>query len=371
MPYGYDVANAKLPQAADPIGSLMQGGVQGITLGLGLQRARQDAQTNQLQQQAAQLEIEKQNYDKFKRYLDMAQSPSFQSWSPQDQETIVKKVGESAIPALGIQLDMSNYKYDSKHKKLVDDLAEINNDPSLPVESKRTLSVNRINQEMYKLSKDEHEQFMKGQEFALKQPQQSSSYIFAGSNPATGDLIGINNKTFQTITTPSPTGKPLAPKNITTEMANSSLYATRANDANQQLNGLIEKGFDPTSISAGVQKLLPNYFQGENAQSLEQIGRNFGAAVLRKESGAAITKDEWEQVKLQYIPQPGDKPETLKQKAINRERAIQGLGYMGGQLPDLQNTVRSFKSESDAEIGSANLPSGTIIEINGRRARVK
>ena len=63
MPYGYDVANAKLPQAADPIGSALQGGIQGITLGLGLQRARQDAQTNQLQQQAAMEEMKNKELD--------------------------------------------------------------------------------------------------------------------------------------------------------------------------------------------------------------------------------------------------------------------------------------------------------------------
>ena len=63
MPYGYDVANAILPQAAGPIGSALQGGIQGITLGLGLQRARQDAQLNQLQQQAAQEEMKNKELD--------------------------------------------------------------------------------------------------------------------------------------------------------------------------------------------------------------------------------------------------------------------------------------------------------------------
>ncbi len=65
MPYGYEVANSKLPQAADPIGSLMQGGVQGLTLGLGLQKARQEANLNQLQQQAAQQEMQDKKMNTF------------------------------------------------------------------------------------------------------------------------------------------------------------------------------------------------------------------------------------------------------------------------------------------------------------------
>lgn len=100
MPYGYDVANAKLPQAADPIGSLMQGGVQGITLGLGLQRARQDAQINQLQQQAAMQEMEmkkqKADLDKF------GEVSSF--WSKLKNKKSKEIVYETGIKPLGSKI---------------------------------------------------------------------------------------------------------------------------------------------------------------------------------------------------------------------------------------------------------------------------
>lgn len=342
MPYGYDVANAKLPQAADPIGSLMQGGVQGITLGLGLQRARQDAQTNQLQQQAAQLEIEKQNYDKFKRYLDMAQSPSFQSWSPQDQETIVKKVGESAIPALGIQLDMSNYKYDSKHKKLVDDLAEINNDPSLPVESKRTLSVNRINQEMYKLSKDEHEQFMKGQEFALKQPQPESFTFqgFSGNQPTFS-----SNKSTNLIT-----GGGVTAENFISKSEPSKIKEQQIDIAGQQdlVSSLRDKlNSIPSSIggvaTSGLAKVSGGIIAPETKAYLD-IMPSAAVKIYRSTTGDTRLSDADAAARAYPImPKPWEPKELQDSKLKDIEDALNGRG---SKLKSLLTTGNASGSDN-------------------------
>ena len=369
MPYGYDVANAQIPQAANPIDSIAKGLTSGIDLGFGLQRAKQDANLNELRMRQVQQEIDQKKSDDDLRKFSELTSFYKNLKNPRNKEIfyengikpLAEKIFGSELPSM----------LDDKTSSYFDDAGELSQHLK---DKKITIKDYKLGlQALYlKALKEGDEESAKGLLDAsrmVSEPQQQGSYTFAGTDNS-GNLVGINNKTFETKIAPSPTGKPLLPKNVTDVMANSSLYATRAEDANKQLDGLIQKGFDPTSLSSGVQKLLPNYFQGENAQALEQIGRNFGAAVLRKESGAAITKDEWDQVKLQYIPQPGDKPETLAQKALNRERAIQGLGQMGAKLPELSNSlIKSFKSEKEAE--SANLPSGTIIEINGRKARVK
>lgn len=345
MPYGYEVANSKLPQAADPIGSLMQGGVQGLTLGLGLQKARQEANLNQLQQQAAMQEMERKKFEDFKNAIELTQTPSFRSLAKKDQATIGNHLGKKISDYLGqpIEIPEWNDEYNIFTKRITDILS----DDNVPEQKKRPFIANVLGEASEKLSKDKFSNIQDIAEFGLKQPSSAGSLIYLGQQDGSATLM--NNKTGEMRSAGLPGNGPLMPKNVTNEMSNSSLFSTRANDANQQLNGLIQKGFDPTSLSAGAQKLLPNYFQGENAQALEQIGRNFGAAVLRKESGAAITTDEWKQVKLQYIPQPGDKAETLKQKEINRARAIQGLGYMGGQLPELKNNTGLIKFEGDEE----------------------
>ena len=48
-------------------------------------------------------------------------------------------------------------------------------------------------------------------------------------------------------------------------------------------------------------------------------------AQLRRESGAAINADEYAKADKQYFPQPGDDPETIKQKALNRKLAVEGM----------------------------------------------
>lgn len=342
MPYGYDVANQQLPQAANPIQQLTQGGMQGIELGLGMQRAKQQSQMNQLQQQAAQQEMELKKINAFVSGAEKLTSTKNPILKDIYYQGIVKPIGSDMF---GIEFPD---KYDEKMEDYYSAVVEAKKNSATPEEF--NLQLGQIVTRAKRGGDDTDDLFKLAERLSPKQPQQQTgSFIYAGTDP-NGNLVGVNNKTFETKVTPSPTGKPLLPKNLTGEMANSSLYATRANDANDQLNALMAGGFDPTSLASGVQKLLPNYFQGEKVQALEQIGRNLGAAILRKESGAAITKDEWEQVKLQYIPQPGDKPETLKQKDINRQRAIQGLGQTGGQLPELNSQigVPKFSEDEDA-----------------------
>ena len=62
-----------------------------------------------------------------------------------------------------------------------------------------------------------------------------------------------------------------------------------------------------------------------------QAERNFINAVLRKESGAVISDAEFDNARKQYIPQPGDDPQTKEQKRRNRQTAIREIA--GGAGP--------------------------------------
>jgi hypothetical protein len=61
-----------------------------------------------------------------------------------------------------------------------------------------------------------------------------------------------------------------------------------------------------------------------------QAERNFINAVLRKESGAVISDSEFDNARRQYIPQPGDDPQTKEQKRRNRQTAIREIGGAAG-----------------------------------------
>lgn len=66
-------------------------------------------------------------------------------------------------------------------------------------------------------------------------------------------------------------------------------------------------------------------------QMAEAAQRDFIAATLRYESGAAIPPSEFESQRATYFPQPGDSPETIALKASLRQNAIDALRVSAGQ----------------------------------------
>lgn len=114
-------------------------------------------------------------------------------------------------------------------------------------------------------------------------------------------------------------GKPL------TDTQSTSLgYAQRLNDANSIITELGNK-FTGLSSYISSSSIFPNILKSDDRQRYEQAQRNFVNAVLRKESGAAISPSEFDSAAKQYFPQPGDSQSVISQKTSNRLRAISNL----------------------------------------------
>lgn len=75
----------------------------------------------------------------------------------------------------------------------------------------------------------------------------------------------------------------------------------------------------------GQVPLAGNSLVSSEFQQHMQAERDFINAVLRRESGMAISSSEFTSARAQYIPQPGDGPAVLAQKARNRELQLTGL----------------------------------------------
>lgn len=75
---------------------------------------------------------------------------------------------------------------------------------------------------------------------------------------------------------------------------------------------------------------LGNVLKNPEYQAQTNAARNFIAAVLRKESGGAITTDEWADYYPMYFPMAGDQPLVLEQKARLRSAALDQLGTASG-----------------------------------------
>jgi len=113
---------------------------------------------------------------------------------------------------------------------------------------------------------------------------------------------------------------------LTEAQSKNLVYATRAKGALENLNlhgdhltSRLDRlaDMDPTGLARET--------QSEGFQLARQAGNEFLQAVLRKDTGAAITAQEQELYGVTYLPQPGDSKALLKQKQQSRRRAIIAL----------------------------------------------
>lgn len=84
------------------------------------------------------------------------------------------------------------------------------------------------------------------------------------------------------------------------------------------------------ATKAAVPFGLGNYMVSSEFQQADQAMRDFITAILRKESGAVISQDEFATARQQYFPQPGDSEQVIAQKARNRQIAIEGVTRSAG-----------------------------------------
>ena len=119
------------------------------------------------------------------------------------------------------------------------------------------------------------------------------------------------------------------------------LFGSRMSESNRILNELEEKGVTPSwSLSAAeglplignVARAAVNMgpMVSKEEQMYDQAQRDFINAILRRESGAVISPEEFANAARQYFPSAGDSETVKAQKRRNREIALQGLTYEAG-----------------------------------------
>jgi len=95
---------------------------------------------------------------------------------------------------------------------------------------------------------------------------------------------------------------------------------------------------------------IASYFRSEKEQLYMQAKADFIGAVLRKESGAAISKDEFLKEDRRLFPQPGDKPATIAQKAQARANALATLSSEAGRPLQVPQAPRPMQTPEQAGI---------------------
>lgn len=141
---------------------------------------------------------------------------------------------------------------------------------------------------------------------------------------------------------------------LTEPQGNATAFGVRMKESNQLLNKLEDKGVTNTGITRatvggivgmtpfigekmqqGVQSgmnVLPGALGGPSAeqQQVDAARKNFVTAVLRKESGAAISASEFYTESQKYFPQPGDSDAVIAQKRHARDTALKAMEIQAG-----------------------------------------
>lgn len=175
----------------------------------------------------------------------------------------------------------------------------------------------------------------------VKAPNNTTTSI----DPATGQVV---------ITQGQGGGGSGLPKLTESEGKNAGFY-TRALDAEKSIQSTSGEGGSLWNKVFDNVPVLGNYAKGDGAQKFGQAKRDFVNAVLRRESGAVISDEEFANADIQYFPQPGDSQAVIEQKANNRKNAIESMKLGaggGGAFVDRQRA---------AQEGWNTLPSGVKI----------
>ncbi len=118
-----------------------------------------------------------------------------------------------------------------------------------------------------------------------------------------------------------------------------------------------------SAIEFGIQQKLPNALKSDTMRQLEQAQRNFINAVLRRESGAAISPEEFRSGSLQYFFQPGDDKTTSLQKRMNRE--LVESNFVAESGPAFAPSPLTKLPTGDEETSARDASIGDTVLING------
>jgi hypothetical protein len=164
----------------------------------------------------------------------------------------------------------------------------------------------------------------------------------AGKSSAQGGQVVQNPDGSTTII---PGGKP-----NTQELNNVGFYS-RMVQADGELDGITGKGYDPTNIkdNATVGRTLTNWLASSDGQQYHQAAMNWIRANLRKESGAAIGKEEAAQEYANYFPQVGDSKDVIAQKSRNRKVVEEAMRTATGPALGRQAPPKQAATTNEAD----------------------
>lgn len=166
------------------------------------------------------------------------------------------------------------------------------------------------------------------------------------------------------------------PKPPTASQSAAAGYARRLQQSMEVLNKLETDGYFRSDVTESAKTWIPEFARGkakewlgidtDNLQAQEQAERNFINAVLRRESGAAISPTEFDSAEKQYFPRPNDSANVLAQKKANREQVFNNFRTEAAHAFDatpyvsptssMKKTPEQLKAEAKAKAARMRQP---------------
>lgn len=213
-------------------------------------------------------------------------------------------------------------------------------------------------------SKDEIDRRRREQMMELLKKGEDPAFVRYAMWREYGDTAAIDKdlQTIQELTggtqTPKKTsavpGGELDQNNLTAAQQTALLYGQRTYQSGKILDTLddqiADKGFLESIVQKGqemaVGGTITNQFVSSDFQKYDQAKRDFVNATLRRESGAVISPQEFDNAEKQYFPRPGDSEEVVSQKKANRELVSKALLKSAG----VSDTEITFNQEQPTQI---------------------
>lgn len=144
-------------------------------------------------------------------------------------------------------------------------------------------------------------------------------------------------------------------------------FYSRGIYANSDLSQSEDALLSVAEANGGALPLIGNYLKTPAYRQAERAGREFLAVVLRKDTGAAVTQQEFDLYGPMYLPVPGDDIGTLQSKRIARERVMEAIRLGGGTAkPLFEDIDEQFSQRPPPALpGSANQSQTDGMEIDG------
>jgi hypothetical protein len=168
-------------------------------------------------------------------------------------------------------------------------------------------------------------------------------------------------------------------KNLTEAQGKDAFFSARMTSAMPTLDKYEQSLMSLPEAAAGA---VPGgrFLQSEEYQLAKDAGDDFVATYLRKDSGAALTKEERSEYGNMLLPQPGDKPAIIEAKRIRRQvaaKAIQlglpqsAVDNMVKSVGDVKGAVQAVPTTSENPMPNQQTATGWKDLGNGVKIRPK